>query len=147
MGKRENLRWDARHLGSREAATLLVERANVLPAPDRELLGAVYLDSKLTIEVAALMRAEVRIVRRRVQALVDRVLSPAFVHVMRHGQEMAPMRRAVADAMFIRGLQKKQAAQELGMSEYQVRRHRVAIEALVEQEARVDQCAKKAAAA
>lgn len=128
--------WDDALVQARARVEMVMHRAESLAPEDRELLRVLVAEGKSSRETAVLLGMPVRRLRRRTSALVSRVLSPAFVYVLRHRGSMPSTWRRVADACFLRGCTVKEASAELGMSEYSVRRHRVAIQALIDQEAR-----------
>lgn len=121
---------------------LLVSRADALAPADRALILAVYRDGLPVSEVVGLLqlgrRRSVAVpihavsVRRRLRSLVRHLLSPRFVYVWRHAGSWGPSRRRVAEICILQDRPMRDAAVELGLSAYQVRHHRHAVDALLE---------------
>lgn len=127
---------DLRRGVQRGLAEALVERAALLPAPDRYLIEGVFRDGRTIAELAALWGEDPepgqtpRALRRRLHRLVARLRSPAFVLVAEQQERWeGPMAR-VGAACVLRGRSMREAAGELGMSIHTVRRHLDAIMAL-----------------
>jgi len=108
----------------------VVERAALLPDDDRALLLAVYRDATPARTIAALRGVDPRRIRRRVRALVQRVLSPSFEFVLAHAGEWPRTRKRVAVAIVIEGRSLREAAERLGVTIHTVRRHIEAIRLL-----------------
>lgn len=134
---------DLRRAVRREQIQLLLDRAELaeLPANERALLHAAFVDGHSAIEIAALARSAsgapvggevvtARSVRRRIRRLVERVMSPRFLYVVRHQGAWPQNRRRVAEACVLRGLSLRDAAAELGLSLHVVRRQHEVIETL-----------------
>lgn len=123
---------DLRRLRVREWAEELVARANHLPGPDRALIYAVY-DTGLPIsQIAAKNGHAARTLRRRVRALASRMASPEYRFVARQRRRWTQIRRAVGTTCFLNGKSQRDAAKELNISLYTVRKHHAAIVAQCE---------------
>lgn len=111
----------------------VLSRADLLPAEtDAALLKAVYAKGEPIAELARLRREKPGQTRRRLTALTRRLLSREFEFVVRHRASLIGHRRSVATLCFIHGCSMREAARELGLSFHAVRRHHVAIRALME---------------
>src|SRR5262245_4586195 len=101
----ETILWLARHL----------------PPDDQGLLQTIY-ERNVPIQMAARMLGEDhRTVRKRVRRLVSRLTSPLFRFVVSHRLEWPPHRRAVAEAVLLRGQAQRHTATDLGLSVHRVR--------------------------
>ena len=129
---------DLRRGFRREVAEVLVERAELLPEPDRRLIEGVFRDGRSIREVAAVWGdppgpgRDERTLRRRLHRLVRRLYSPEFLVVAQLRERWAPARRRVATACVLHGLSLREAAEALGMSMHTVRRQLDAVSAIVE---------------
>ncbi len=123
---------DLRRQRKREMIESIVARAEHLPAGDRELLYLLFRDGKKVTDVAALLGADVRRVRRRVKRLIRLVHSPAFAYVALAAEEWPETRRRVAREVFLFGHTLRDAARTLGVSLHLVRKHAEAVRAIVE---------------
>lgn len=119
----------------REHAEFLIERADWLPAADRELVAAVFGEG---LSVAAYTRRcrergdadqTARANRRRLRGLIARLISPKYAFVIDRRGSWPIARRRVAMACCVQGLSYRQAARALGLSLHAVRRHIDAVEA------------------
>jgi hypothetical protein len=147
-------------LGGREAVSRIVERSDFLPAGERELVRAVFRDGVtvkrlamcgvgLAPDVERAARGSVegtaRRLRRRVRGISLRLLSPKFEFVVAHLEPAdqaerrrlglptwSPDRRAIAEAVVVRGLSLREASAALGRSFHTVRREMNAVNALFE---------------
>lgn len=127
---------DLRRRTRREHAELLTERAAWIPAPDRELVEAVYREGH---SVASYVRAHrglgferwtERSARRRLRRLVERLASPRFAFVIAARTSWPIARRRVAMAVVVQGKTLRDTARTLGLSLHVVRRHIDAVDAL-----------------
>ena len=116
----------------RDLADQIVLRAEHLPAEERALVRSIYADGRTIDDVAALLQADPRQVRRRVRRLVRRVLSDRYIFVVRHRDSWPCMRRRLATACIIHGHSLKHAAVEVGTSFYNTRKHLDAVHALLD---------------
>lgn len=124
---------DLRRRRRRELVEDILRHAADLPAADQVLLKLVFADARPVSQVCALRGGSTpRVLRRRVRHLVRRVLSARFRYVLVHRAGWPPTRRRVATRCVIEGRPIREAAQELGLSMYVVRRHKEAIEAMCE---------------
>lgn len=106
---------------------VIIERAAHLPPAERHLLLAAYRDRKSMVELAGLLGARPRELRRRCKSLARRVLDPVFEYVAEHRATWGPTRRSVGMALFVQGLSMRRAMAHLNLTQYMVRRHRDAI--------------------
>jgi len=123
---------DLRRRRKREQVEQILARASWLPESDRAVLEAVFREGKTVAEVAALIGCPARALRRRVRRLLDRVQAPRFVFVTSRLDGWPPTRRRVARACVIEWCSLRDAARQLGISLYAVRRHHEAINAQLE---------------
>lgn len=137
---------DLRRKRRQACADHLVRHAQHLPPADRALIEAVYRDGSRIVEIAALVSQRapddhtVRSLRRRIRALVRRMLDPRFDFVVRAlgnadgiaRSPWSPVRAHVAREHYLNGRTMRDLARHSGASFYSVRRHRDAIEALFE---------------
>lgn len=117
------------HAGRRHVERIL-QRAAHLPEPDRVILQAIYELRVPAREVARLHGTSARAVRRRVRALVRRVLSPAFAFVAQRAPEWPETLRLVATMCVLHARSIRDTARLLDMSYHSVRRLRQAVHAL-----------------
>jgi len=125
---------DLRRRRGRDLVAALVERAAYLPQDERELILAVYRDSRKIIEVAALLNEPPRRLRTRVRKLVKRLLDPRFAFVARNREHWPRTRRRVGTMRILFGRTMRQTATDLGLTLHQIRQHEAAIHALHEAE-------------
>lgn len=123
MAHRERLR-------SREFVHELLRRCEPLPEDDVALIRAIYVDELPVARMAALMGVSTRSVRRRVDRMVARVMSPDFAFVVEHSWRWGGTRRGVAHAIIVLGRSLRQTAEDLDLSLHGVRHHHAAILAL-----------------
>lgn len=123
---------DLRRKRRRAMVTRVLDGAEYLPDDERQLLLAVYARGMRVSEVAAMLGEPERPLRRRVRALVRRVLDPAFpVVVARSGQWPRPVRR-VAEMVVVEGLSVREVSQRTGESYHTVRQRLTSVRALVD---------------
>jgi len=127
---------DARRRDRAQLVEILRLRGRSLPPSDRTLMEAVYTRGERVSGLARLMGCNARTLRVRVRRVSRRLLSAPFVFVARRSESWAPMRRAVARACFVEGRSLREAANQLGLTQAAVRRHRDAVLAMLESEAR-----------
>ncbi len=125
---------DLRRKRQRDLVEVIALRAELLPPRDRALVEAIYREGASAKEVALLAGVSPRSVRRRLRALVQRMLEPRFVFVARSRDAWPRQRRAVATACVLHGLSLREAAKALGLSLHCVRRHMQAVQTLFEAE-------------
>jgi DNA-directed RNA polymerase specialized sigma24 family protein len=114
----------------RSLAEQVVARAYLLNSTDRAFLLAAFDDGRSAADLGRLTGVSPRSVRRRLRRLADRVLSSRFLFVGKAMHRWPPTRRRVAEAVVLRGLSMRQAAQEMKISVYVVRAHMNAINAM-----------------
>lgn len=123
---------DLRRNNRRDLVERLLDRATCLPPADLALLRAAYHDGRSASELAILLGADARGIRRRIRRLSDRVLSQQFLFVLRHRDSWPPTRRNVATAMILHGCSQRQATRELKLTLYTVRKNYLEVLALYE---------------
>jgi DNA-directed RNA polymerase specialized sigma24 family protein len=116
---------------SRASVVRLVTRVKVLPEADQTLIATIYLRHQTVATVAKLQGTSARAVRRRVYAIVRRVHTPEFIYVMRRRAQWPAQQRLIATAIFLHGLTMRQAARELKLPYFTVRRLRDTVLALI----------------
>jgi hypothetical protein len=119
----------------------LVAHAAFLPAADQVLIEAFFVQGQSAADLALLSATargqsphpnHARALRRRLRQLIQRVRSREFRFVVAHLESFTPSMRRVARACILAGRSTRQAAEELGVSLYTVRRYRDAILAMDE---------------
>ncbi len=130
--ERDTMAIDLRRRVEPGLVGLILLRAEFLPKPDQALLEAYFRQGVGADDLAALDGRSARTIRRRISTLADRVLDDLFVFVMRSQERFSPSRRRVAEAVYLHGLSRREAAESLDMTLYRVRRHCDAIEELAE---------------
>lgn len=123
---------DMRRKRRRAMVTRVLDAADHLPAEERQLLVAIYGRGMAVSEVAVMLGAPERRLRRRVRALVRRVCDPNFDAAVRLSPELPRQFRQVARLKAIEGLPMRLIAQRLGVSYHTVRKHYDAFRALIE---------------
>lgn len=123
---------DLRRLRARKWAEELVSRAGDLPEPDRALIHAVSDQGLPVTRIATESGQSVRALRRRVRTLATRITSPQYRLVILYRRRWSRTRRAVGTICFLDGRSQREAARELGLSLYTVRKHHAAIMAMCE---------------
>lgn len=118
--------------GLADAARLIGARAQLLDPEDQALLRALFEDGRSAAEMARLIGVTARSIRRRVARLLTRIASPRFVFVGSHLDAWPRTRRRVATLVILRGRSARETARLLRISEYAVRCHLQAINALFE---------------
>ena len=120
---------DLRRRIPRDLADLLVLRAEHLLPDDRALIAAIYRDNLTAAQVADLLDTSPRAIRRRIRAIVQRLLSPRYEFVAQRRQQWGPTRYKVAEACVLEGRTLRDAAAHLRLSLHTVRRHMDAVAA------------------
>jgi len=123
---------DLRRKRRRAVAEELIERSELLLPEDHALIRAVYSEGRTAVEIARLQGVSARAVRARLRRLIARLASREFVVVARESRGWPPMRRRVASAVILQGRTLREAADELRLSLYAVRRHMEHIRVLLE---------------
>lgn len=137
-------------------AEVIVHRADLLLPADRALLRAHFGAGITTPHLARLAptltpgpgpepapapqrtQSTSRLIRKRIRALADRVLSREFAFVMAHQREWPPARRRAAQALVLHGLTLRDAAARTGLPVHALRRHADEIRALCEEAHRAE---------
>lgn len=117
-----------RSLGERELDRLRL-RLEHLPARERALLTAMFIDGHGACEIAPLMGISARTVRRRIRRSAARVLSELFGFVLRERERWTPLRRRVAVLSVVEGLPTREVARQAGVTLHVVRRELLALRA------------------
>lgn len=110
----------------------VVRLAQWLPDAERALVTAVYEDGGSIGRVAHLTGRDPSEIRRALAQLIDRVSTPAYAFVVVNRSRWPAARARVGTACWLEGRSVRGAAQSLGLSIYEVRIHREAIRALIE---------------
>jgi len=121
----------SRRLRDRSVAEVLLMRASHLSTPDRALVECVLGGQQSVAQIARSVGAPIRPMRSRLRRIIARLGSPEFLFVVRSRDAWSPLRQRVADLCFVRGFTVYEAAEELRVSRYSVRRHRESILALM----------------
>jgi DNA-directed RNA polymerase specialized sigma24 family protein len=116
----------------REAVDVLLDRANHLAPADRALVRSVLEAGARPADLALVANRGSQAIRRRLRRLLERLRSESFACVLRDGERWPPQRRAVAQAVMLRGQSQRQAAATLGLSVHSVRRELDRIRTLCE---------------
>lgn len=121
----------------------LLERSELLPQEERELINAVFRNGTSVVRLAKLSGrpSEARRLRRRIRLIVERALSDGFAGMARslsrgEAGDWPRTRKRVGELLYIEGKTLRQAAVELRRSVHWVRAHRAALEAIFESERR-----------
>jgi hypothetical protein len=93
-----------------------------LDPPERSLLEAIYRQGMSAAQIARVAGLPESTVRHRVRQLVQRINSPLCRYVLRHGRDWPPLRRRIAEDVFIRGRGQRRTALDLGVTSHKVRR-------------------------
>jgi hypothetical protein len=117
---------------ARDLADQVVLRAEHLPPQDRSLLLAVYADGRSVKDLAALTREDPRRLGRHVRRLTHRILSNAYIFVVRHRDDWPTARRRIATACIVHGRTLKEAAADTNTSFYNARKQLDAVRALLD---------------
>ncbi len=113
-----------------DEASVIADRAEWCLPEERALIDAMYRQGLNATQIAQLRSVPVRVIRRRIRAVVTRVTSHRFVFVMRHRDQWPPTRRRVATACILQGRSFRQAATHLRISLHTVRRQMDAVNAM-----------------
>jgi len=122
---------DLRKRPDRDLAEKLVDFARWTRPEDRALIEAVYRDGLSAKRLAAVNGQSPRAVRQRIHAIVSRLLSDRFIHVLRNRENWPTRRRRVADACVLQGMSMRRASESLGYTLHTVRRQLDVINALI----------------
>lgn len=96
--------------------------AELLPPRERQLL-ALWASGTISMRaLAGVLRCDHGTLVRRVHAIYRRLNQPIAVHLAHLGQQLAPTHREVAVRTFLWGQSQRQIAQELGLTQHEVRR-------------------------
>lgn len=121
---------DLRRRSVRDEAETLVARAAWALPEDRRLIEAVYREGMPARAVAELRGEKAEQVRRRLRRVVRRLLSEAFVFVLRERDGWPAERRRVATASVLQGRSMRDAAKHLKVSFHEVRKQMQVVDAL-----------------
>lgn len=105
----------------RDVADRVLDRSEWLDQADRALVAQVIGNGARTGDLARIAGVSPRTIQRRIAKLIDRLLDPEVVHVLREHQRWPAPTRSVALAVWVRGRTLRQAAAELRLSLHQVR--------------------------
>lgn len=123
---------DLRRKRPRAFASQMVERAAWLPPAERALLIAAFRDNLPAKAIAHLLGESPNLVRRSLRNLVARVSDPKFEYVLRERDHWTTTRRRIATAVILHGRSMREAAAQLHLSLYLVRKEVHAIVALAD---------------
>ncbi len=121
--KRGPPKIDLRRRSALAEASWILPRAELLPAPDRALLRAVFADAIPIARLARLHHQDAPALRRRVRALLTRLASPDYACCWRYASRWPKPRRDVARLCVIEARPQREAARELDMTPYAIREH------------------------
>lgn len=110
----------------------VVRLAQWLPDDERALVGAVYEDGRSISRVAHLTGRAPGELRRALAQLIARVSAPEYAFVVVNRSRWPAARARVATACWLEGRSVRGAAESLGLSLYEVRIHREAVRALID---------------
>lgn len=119
-----------RRLAPRLHAEELVRAARHLSQRDRALVAAVYERGLALKAVAIINNTQVSRLHRRLVRIVERLRSPLFRMVLREHARWPPDRRAIAEAIVLRGEPQREIADMLGVSLHEVRMELAHLKAL-----------------
>jgi len=108
----------------------LVSYAEHLEPADRALIESVFERGMSAADLARAMGRDPRHVRRRLKRLITRMSSRPFQFVLRCRDKWPVNQRRVADAIVLRGLTQREAADELDLTLHQVRTYIHAVNVL-----------------
>ena len=135
---------DLRRRPTEAESALILKSLKWLPADEQSLMRAVYARKTPVAHVARLMGESPVALRRRIRAIVRRVLSPAFQYAALRRDRLSPSMRRVATSCILHGVSLRDASEELKMSYHTARRHRSVILGLVDAERRAPAGAESA---
>jgi len=149
---------DRRRRAWRELSQAITSRLAPLQPADAALLRAIFEQDLTISQVCAAAHGNThgptsdlesirRRMRYRVRQLVARVLSPAFMFVLRHEQQIPPELRPVARLCVLQGQRQRDASAQLNLSLFETRRRMIALHALIEAAQRAPRHAPEPAAA
>lgn len=125
---------DLRRAVPADLARTVADRAHWCMPEERALIDAMYRQGLTATQIAQLRSEPAPAIRRKIRAVVQRVLSPKFVFVLRHRDQWPPMRRRVATACILQGRTLREAAAHLRLSLHAVRRQMDAIAGIFDAE-------------
>ena len=96
--------------------------AELLPPRERQLVALWASGTVSTRALAGVLGCDHGTLVRRMQAIYRRLNQPIALHLVHLGQQLAPTHRDVAVRTFLWGQAQRQIAQELGLTQYEVRR-------------------------
>ncbi|MCZ6834480.1 MAG: hypothetical protein O7G85_01775, partial [Planctomycetota bacterium] len=109
------------------ATERLLELVEYLSPSDRALLEAVYHRGMKPTELARAINARPRMIRSRVQRIVQRLNSPLFKFVSGHRADWPRLRREVGELIVLKGTSQRDTAAKLGVSLHRVRQEMVCL--------------------
>lgn len=124
---------DLRRKRSRRLIELIRDASQHLPEAERSLICDIFERGQPISKVAREVSEDPRKLGRQVRRITQRVLDPRFRFVAAHQGRWRPTRRRVASACVLEGLSIREAAEKLKLSQYTVRKHKEAIDALCEE--------------
>jgi hypothetical protein len=131
---------------ARRFADTVAARAQWLPDDDRSLMLALYEHGQRVHELAAISGSTVRYLRCRARSILSRLRSDEFAFVVLYQSQWGPTTQAVARACILGGKSIRTAATSLGLTQYQVRRHRDLVLTLFQDSVAAGDAARRARA-
>ena len=111
----------------------LLRYAPFLPPAERALIEQVFGRGVPITALARVHGKKPEAVQRRVRVLIARLTDPRVARVLGLCRHWDESRRAVALRWWLAGRSQPRIAAELGLSLYEVRRHLLAVRALIEE--------------
>jgi IS30 family transposase len=107
--------------GLRGSVASFTDLARHLDEPDRRLIEHVLDRGMSAARAAHAVSLAPRRAQRHLRRIVDRITSRPFQFVLSMRDDWPPIRRAVAEHIFLRGMSQRQAAARLGLSLHAIR--------------------------
>ncbi|MGH7133754.1 MAG: hypothetical protein ACREJO_17640 [Phycisphaerales bacterium] len=127
---RTSIAQKERSIRGRLLAATVVARSAHLPEDEAVLLRAIYERGMKQTELARAMGCRPRVLRRRLQNLVRRIIAPTFAYVLVHREQWPDRTRRLATELFLHGRPMKHIADACGSRYHTVRRQRDAISSM-----------------
>jgi hypothetical protein len=114
----------------------LLHRSMLLDREDQALIVSVYRDHVPIPRLAAIRNESTRQVRRRIQRLSDRLLTPRTSYLLARKHAWEHERWAAAQRCLVAGHGMRRVADDLGISLHRVRKHVDAVRTLFDEHGR-----------
>lgn len=121
---------DFRRRIDRDAAELLLARAEWARPEERGLIVAVYRDGVSLRDLGTMSGRSPKTIREVIRRAVARMVTDRFAFVLREHHQWGPLRRRIATECVLHGHSMRHAARTLGVSLHTVRRHMELINAM-----------------